>query len=102
MTTTRQAFKISSGGIQGLGNQLANIADYLEVSAHYTRDGGQKTYGFPTTSGRSAMHSVLGDYELLRIQVCKDLRALRTAATSAGEVYVATESYVQGSTRGIR
>lgn len=99
--TTRQAFKISSGGIQGLGHQLANIADYLEVSAHYTRGSGQKTYGLPTVTGRSAMDSVLGDYELLRVRVCKDLRVLRTAAKSAGEVYVATESYVQGSTRGI-
>lgn len=102
MTTTRQAFKISSGGIQGLGNQLANIADYLEVAAHYTRAGSQKTYGCPTATGWGAMDSVLGDYELLRVRVCKELRTLRTAAKSAGEVYVATESYVQGSTGGIR
>lgn len=100
--TKRQALTISSGGIEGLGHQLANIADYLEVAAHYTRGGNQKTYGFPTTTGFGAMDSVLGDYELLRIQVCEDLRSLRTAATNAGAVYVLTESYVQNRSGGGR
>lgn len=100
--TTRQVFKISSGGIEGLGHQLANIADYLEVAAYYTRSGSQKTYGFPTVSGWGAMDSVLGDYELLRNQVCDTLRSLRTAANDAGAVYVATESYLQGQSRGDR
>lgn len=99
--TKRQAFKISSGGIEGLGHQLANIADYLEVAAYYTRNG-QKTYGFPTTTGFGAMDTVLGDYELLRIQVCKDLRSLRKAANNAGAVYVLTESYVQNRSGGGR
>lgn len=93
---------ISSAGIEGLGHQLANIADYLEVAAHYTRDGSQESYGFPTPSGWGAMDQVLGDYELLRRKVCGDLRELRSAARDAGSVYVLTESYVQGSTQGVR
>lgn len=99
--STRQAFRISSSGIEGLGHQLANIADYLEVAAHYTRDGSQETYGFPTVTGWGAMDTVLGDYELLRKQLCTHLRELRRAAKGAGAVYVTTESYVQGRHRGI-
>lgn len=99
--TTRQALRISSGGIEGLGHQLANVADYLEVTAHYTRDGSQETYGFPSVTGWGAMDTVLGDYELLRTELCTHLRELRRAANGAGAVYVTTESYLRGRNRGI-
>lgn len=99
--TGRQAFRISSAGIEGLGHELANVADYLEVAAHYTRDGSQETYGFPSTTGWGAMDSVLGDYELLRTRLCTQLRDLRRAANDAGAVYVATESYIRERNRGI-
>ncbi len=99
--TKRQAFAISSGGIEGIGHQLANIADYLEVAAYYTRHG-QKTYGLPTKTGMGAMDTVLGDYELLRTAVCADLRSLRKAASNAGAVYVLTETYVQNRSGGGR
>ncbi len=93
---------ISSEGIEGLGHELANIADYLQVAAHYTNDGSQETYGFPTASGFGAMDSVLGDYELMRRRVCGDLRELSSAASSAGSVYVLTESYITGRNQGVR
>lgn len=99
--TVRQAFRISSAGIEGLGHELANIADYLEVAAHYTRDGSQENYGFPTPTGWGAMDTVLGDYELLRKRLCDHLRELRRAANEAGGVYVLTESYIQGRNQGI-
>lgn len=99
--TVRQAFRISSAGIEGLGHELANIADYLEVAAHYTRDGSQETYGFPTVTGWGAMDTVLGDYELVRNRLCTQLRDLGRAAGDAGACYVATEAHVRARNKGI-
>lgn len=99
--TVRQAFRISSAGIEGLGHELANIADYLEVAAHYTRDGSQESYGFPTPTGWGAMDSVLGDYELVRTRLCGQLRELRRLAGDAGACYVTTESLIDSRNRGI-
>lgn len=100
--TTRQAIRISSGGIEGLGHELANIADYLQVAAHYTRDGSQESYGFPTATGWGAMDSILGDYELRRVALCEDLRGLRDLAKHAGGCYVVAESANTRRNQGIR
>lgn len=100
--TTRRALRISSAGIEGLGHDLADIADYLQVAAHYTRDGSQESYGFPTASGWGAMDSVLGDYELRRVALCADLRRLRDLARHAGGCYVVAESANTARNRGIR
>lgn len=98
---TRQAFRISSTGIDGLGHQLANIADYLEVAATYTRDGHDDTYGFPTVTGWGAMDAVLGDYELDRIRLCEELRNLRTLARDAGGCFLIAERDITARNRGI-
>ncbi len=100
--TVRQALRISSAGIEGLGHELANIADYLQVSAHYTRDGSQETYGFPTITGSGAMDRVLGDYELLRVALCEDLRDLRDLAKHAGGCYLVAEDANTARNQGIR
>lgn len=99
--STRQAFRISSTGIEGLGHELANIADYLEVAASYTRDGSDDTYGFPSPTGWGAMDGILGDYELVRVQLCKDLRNLRALARDAGGCFLLTESAITSRNRGI-
>lgn len=100
--TVRQAFRISSAGVEGLGRQLANIADDLEAAAHDTRDGSQETYGFPTVTGWGAMDSVLGDYELVRVALCKDLRDLRDLAKHAGGCFAVAESANTARNQGIR
>ena len=100
--TVRQAFRISPVGVEGLGRELANIAADLEDAAHETRDGGQETYGFPTVTGWGAVDSILGDYELVRVALCADLRSLRDLARGAGGCFAVAESSSTARNQGIR
>ena len=94
--------KISTQGIAQLGVSLGNIADYLEVRAHYTHDGSQEDYGFPSITGAGALDTVLGDYELMRILLCSRLRELRDLAGVAGPCYVQAEDLADPRQRRVR
>lgn len=91
--------RISSAGIAGLGNELGNIADYLEARAADTRDSTTETYGFVDQSAIGAYDSMLGDYELVRKAMCKELRRLRDLARDAGACYVETEDVIDQRNR---
>ncbi len=47
------------------------------------------------------MDGVLGDYELDRIRLCKELRNLRTLARDAGGCFLITERDITSRNRGI-
>lgn len=91
---------IDSDGIAQLGDRLGQIADYLEEKAATKTSHDYENYGFPGPLAAQAYGSVLGDYELKRKKVCKDLRALRDFARKAGGVYVLTENLIDERNRG--
>ncbi|QBF46368.1 hypothetical protein [Janibacter limosus] len=96
-----QRISIDSAGIEGLGRQLSSIADYLEEKAAKANNDLVETFGFPSFEGTNAYEGAIGDYELERTRVCKQLRELARLAKDAGSWYVETEDLVDQRNRGI-
>ncbi|KRE38360.1 hypothetical protein ASG73_05260 [Janibacter sp. Soil728] len=84
-----------------MGRQLSSIADYLEEKAAKANNDLVETFGFPSWEGTNAYEEALGDYELERTRVCKQLRELARLAKDAGSWYVDTEDLVDQRNRGI-
>ncbi|WP_068265207.1 hypothetical protein [Janibacter limosus] len=97
----QQRISIDSEGIEGLGRRLSTIADYLEEKAAKANNEAVETFGFPSWDGTNAYESAIGDYELRRKQVCKQLRELGRLAKDAGSWYVETEDLIDERNRGI-
>ncbi|NYF97051.1 hypothetical protein [Janibacter cremeus] len=83
---------IDGEGIANLGDRLGSIADLLEEAATRTSD--VAVYGFPSGTGERAMDGVLGDQELVRVEVCDRLRALRDLAQDAGGCFISAERQI--------
>lgn len=96
----RQRISIDSDGIDNLGRQLKAIADFLEEKAAKANNEAVETFGFPSWYGTDAYEVAIGDYELQRIRVCKQLRQLGSLAKDAGSWYVLTEDLVGQRNRG--
>jgi len=94
--------EIDASAIAALGDRLRDIADYLEVRAHYTRDGIADDYGFIDVSAAGSFADVLGDYELERIALCDRLRHLDDLAADAGACYLDTEEIVSRGAAPVR
>lgn len=91
--------RINSEEIVALGDSIGAIADSLDEEAAATRDGTGQSYGFVDGTAKGAYDSVRGDYELVRIALCEQLRGLATLAQQAGGCYVAAEDRVESSFR---
>ncbi|WEV78625.1 hypothetical protein O9K63_02165 [Janibacter cremeus] len=89
---------IDGEGIARLGERLGDIADGLEDAAARTAE--TAVYGFPSGTGERALDGVLGDRELVRVEVCGTLRALRDLARHAGGCFISTEQQVDLRFRG--
>lgn len=89
---------IDGEGIANLGDHLGGIADLLEDVS--TRTSGTDVYGFPSSVGARALDGVLGDQELVRVEVCDQLRALRDLARDAGGCFIRTERQIDLRFRG--
>lgn len=89
--------RINSEEIVALGDSIGAIADSLDEEATATRDGTGGPYGFVDGSAKGAYESVRGDYELVRIALCDQLRGLATLARQAGGCYLAAEGRVESS-----
>ncbi|WP_338751575.1 hypothetical protein [Janibacter alittae] len=89
---------IDGDGIAQLGDRLGSIADLLEEAAARTSE--LAVYGFPSGTGERAMDGVLGDQELVRVEVCDRLRALRELAHQAGDCFISTEQLIDRRFRG--
>ena len=96
-----QRISIDSQGIEALGRRLGDIANYLEEKARVSNAEGVETYGFPTALGTDGYEAAVGDYELERKKVCRQLRDLRDLARGAGGVYVETEQLIERRQRGV-
>lgn len=97
----QQQISIDSEGISALGRRLGDIANYLEDKARASNADGVETYGFPTWFGSDGYEKAVGDYELQRKQICRELRDLRDLAKDAGDVYVETERLIDSRNRGV-
>lgn len=89
---------IDGEGIANLGDRLGSIADLLEDAA--TRTSSMDVYGFPSSIGARALDGVLGDQELVRVEACVQLRALRDLARDAGGCFINTEQLIDLRVRG--
>lgn len=96
-----QRISIDSQGIDSLGRQLKTIADYLEAKAAKANNEQVETFGFPSWYGTDAYEGAVGDFELARKRVCKQLRALGDLAKDAGGWYVETEDLIDRRNQGI-
>lgn len=94
--------EVDAGGIAALGERIADVADYLQVRADYTRDAVAERYGFHTPEAVGAFDGVLGDYELDRVRLCEALRGLSLLAGQAGGCYLDTERLLTRTATPVR
>ena len=85
--------RINSDGIVALGESLEGIADTLDKDAAGAGDG----FGFVGGTAKGAYRAVRGDYELVRIALCEEVRGLATLARQAGGCYLTAEERIDAS-----
>lgn len=82
--------RIDGDGIAALGDRLDEIAGLLQEQAQ-TPMGVDDLAGFIGPSAAGAMASLLGDFELVRVELDERLHTLAELARAAGACYVDTE-----------
>ena len=86
--------RINSDGIVALGESLEGVADTLDEDAAGTRGEASDGFGFVDGSAKGAYRAVRGEYELVRIALCEQVRSLAELARQAGGCYLAAEEQV--------
>lgn len=95
---TMTVMRIDGDGVAALGDRLVEIAGLLQEQAR-TPSGTDDLAGFIAPSAAGAMASLLGDFELARVELDGRLHSLAELARAAGACYLDTEQMASQAMR---